>query len=74
MPDVLLNNLDPAVCLSELANVLCRPDLELPIHVVRRRRHSTDIIVNCLESDDLQGFRPLAETKIGEVFKFISCQ
>lgn len=67
LPEVLLNNLDPSVALADLANLLLDPQLRLPCSVVREQNSKHSVPVNCLESDDLQGFKPLTRSKIGHV-------
>ena len=71
LPDTLLNNLDPSVALADLANLLLDPSLRLPCTVSRDKMGQNDVHVNCLESDDLQGFRPLVKSKIGHVSDFL---
>ena len=67
LPETLLNNLDPAVALADLANIVLHPDIKLPVQVYHEKKTTTDVTINCLESDDLQGFKPLSKSSIGDV-------
>ena len=66
----MLNNLDPAVALADLANIILDPDIKLPVQVYHEKKTTTDVTINCLESDDLQGFKPLSKSSIGDVSAF----
>ena len=68
----MLNNLDPAVALADLANIILDPDIKLPVQVYHEKKTTTDVTINCLESDDLQGFKPLSKSSIGDVSFFRS--
>ena len=49
---------------SELSNLICHKPL--PVHVSLTTRNNQET-VNCIETVDLQGFRPLRDSGIGKV-------
>ena len=55
------------MALADLANIILDPDIKLPVQVTHEKRTTTDVTINCLESDDLQGFKPLSKSSIGDV-------
>lgn len=61
---------DPCGPLADVANILMDSNNQLPVPVTRRpstKYHSDEIKITCLESDDLQGFKPLSKSQIGAV-------
>ena len=54
---------------SELANLICHK--ELPVHVSSTTRSNHQDTVNCIETVDLQGFKPLKNSEIGKVLSVI---
>ena len=55
------------MALADLANIVLHPDIKLPVQVYHEKKTTTDVTINCLESDDLQGFKPLSKSSIGDV-------
>ena len=55
------------MALADLANIILDPDIKLPVQVYHEKKTTTDVTINCLESDDLQGFKPLSKSSIGDV-------
>ena len=67
---------DPCGSMAEVANIILDRQNMLPVAVSRtqkKAKYTEDIKISCLESDDLQGFRPLALSRIGNV-SILSCQ
>ena len=60
------------MALADLANIILDPDIKLPVQVYHEKKTTTDVTINCLESDDLQGFKPLSKSSIGDVSFFDS--
>ena len=58
------------MALADLANIILDPDIKLPVQVYHEKKTTTDVTINCLESDDLQGFKPLSKSSIGDVSIF----
>ena len=58
------------MALADLANIVLDPDIRLPVQVYHEKKTTTDVTINCLESDDLQGFKPLSKSSIGDVSYF----
>ena len=58
------------MALADLANIILDPDIKLPVQVYHEKKTTTDVTINCLESDDLQGFKPLSKSSIGDVSTF----
>ena len=58
------------MALADLANIVLDPDIRLPVQVYHEKKTTTDVTINCLESDDLQGFKPLSKSSIGDVSCF----
>ena len=68
-PDTLEPISDPCPPLADIANILMDSGNALPIPVSKKSasKFQDEIKITCLESDDLQGFKPLSKSQIGYV-------
>ena len=61
---------DPCGSMAEVANIILDRQNVLPVPVRKTASKTyteSEVKIACLESDDLQGFKPLTPTRIGNV-------